>query len=136
MSAPKMDSPKMDSPKMGSEEMGDSSAMMEEVVYRGYVVDQACAAAGKVMDGSEVLTMPGDHTQHCLVACQASGFGVMVQEGAGYRYIPFDAAGSDLVFRTVVQATSKAADIGVEARGTLKDGVLVLASAREIDLMM
>jgi hypothetical protein len=116
--------------------MSAPAPMMEEVVYKGYVLDQACAKAGTGMDGSAVLTMPGDHTQHCLVACEASGFGIMVMEGSGYRYIPFDAAGSDLAFRTVVLKTAKTADISVEAKGTMKGGLLVLSGIREIDLMM
>jgi hypothetical protein len=133
MSAP---APAMEDKGMAAAGMEEPAPMMEEVVYKGYLLDQACAKLGKGMDGSAVLTMPGDHSQECLVACEASGFGVMVQDGMGYRYIPFDAAGSRLAFRTVVQTTKKPTDIGAEVKGTLKDGVLVLSSIREIDLMM
>jgi len=114
--------------------MAGPSAMPAK--YVGYLMDTACGSTGKGADGSNVALAAQDHTQDCLVACEASGFGISVKDGMAYKYIPFDKAGSDLANRTILQKTTRTKGVSIEVEGTLAGGVLTVKSIKESGGMM
>ena len=101
------------------------------MAYTGYLMDKACGTGGKGMDGSDVVNSPQDHTKECLVACEASGFGIAMKDGNAYRFVAFDKAGSDLAQKTILDMTTKEKGIGIEVEGTMRDGMIVVTAIRE-----
>ena len=95
----------------------DMGMGMETVTWTGYLMDTACGVPGVGMDGSDVVNAPWDHTKKCLVACEASGFGISVKDGMEYKYVAFDKKGSDLANKDIVKKTMKQDNIAVQVTG-------------------
>jgi hypothetical protein len=106
----------------------------QPMTFVGYYMDTACAAAGKGLDGSDVLNSPQDHTKMCLVACKAGGFGLSARSGEAYVFYPFDKAGSDLSVREVLNKSQRENDFLISVDGILKDGVLTIRGIKEANL--
>ena len=108
---------------------------MGTAVYTGYLMDVACSLNGTGLDGSDVINSPWDHTKMCIVACKASGFGLMVKQGDAYMMVKFDKAGSDLAFNEIINKTKRDKNLVVSVEGMMKDGVLVVSSIKEANLL-
>lgn len=102
-----------------------------DMTYTGYLTDKACGAAGSSkMDGSSETNAPQEHTVACQIACAKSGYGVMLQEGSTYKFVPFDAKGSAMATK-LLKTTKKTKGPIVMVTGTQKDGVIQVASMME-----
>jgi hypothetical protein len=99
--------------------------------YKGYLADTYCGAKGHGgMDGADLVNSPGDHTVACQVACAKGGYGVMLKDGMTYKYVPFDAKGSELAAQ-VLKTTKKEKGPKVVVTGSLEKGTLRVASLVE-----
>lgn len=107
-----------------------TGAFAADSTYKGYVVDALCAKAGHGMDGSDIVNAPQDHTVHCAIACETGGYGVMVKEGMGNKFIPFDAKGNELALNLLKSTKQKKAPL-VSVAGSLKMEVLAVTSIKE-----
>lgn len=110
-----------------------SSAFAADTTYKGFVVDALCAKAGHGMDGSDIANAPQDHTIHCAIACEKGGYGVMVKEGMGNKFIPFDAKGNELALNLLKSTKQKNAP-QVTVSGSMKMNVLAVTSIKEATL--
>lgn len=110
-----------------------SSAFAADTTYKGFVVDALCAKAGHGMDGSDIANAPQDHTVHCAIACEKGGYGVMVKEGMGNKFIPFDAKGNELALNLLKSTKQKNAP-QVTVSGSMKMNVLAVTSIKEATL--
>jgi hypothetical protein len=103
--------------------------------YVGYLMDVACGAGGVGSDGSDTFASPQDHTKGCLIACKASGFGVMIRGEEKYMLYKFDSAGSDQAFKQIVNMTKKDGNIMVSVEGTLDNGIIKVKGIKEANVM-
>jgi len=106
--------------------------------FSGYLADQACGVAGKSpMDGSDMVNAPWDHTKGCAVACATvtgeKGLGLMVPNGATFKFVPFDAAGNKIAAKALA-ASKKKAGLTFVVEGTLKGDTIVVSSVKETNL--
>ncbi len=108
-----------------------TGAFAADRTYTGYVVDVLCAKAGHGMDGSDILNAPQDHTVHCAIACEKGGYGLMVKEGTGNTFIPFDAKGNELALNLLRTTKQKNAP-QVSVSGSLKMDILAVTSIKEV----
>jgi hypothetical protein len=107
------------------------SGFAADSTYKGYLVDTYCGKAGSSkMDGSNVIDGPQDHTVACQIACAKGGYGVMVADGKKFKFVPFDAKGSELALQ-ILKASKNEKAPAVVAMGTLKNGVIAVASLKE-----
>ena len=103
--------------------------------YVGYLMDVACGAGGVGSDGSDTFASPQDHTKGCLIACKASGFGVMIRGDDRYMLYKFDPAGSDQAFKQIASMSKKDKSIMVSVEGTLDNGIIKVKSIKEANVM-
>ena len=102
-----------------------------DMTYTGYLADKSCGAAGaSKMDGSNETNAPQDHTVACQIACAKSGYGLMVQEGTAYKFVPFDTKGSAMAMK-VLKATKKTKGPMVVVTGAMKGGMIQVVTMKE-----
>ena len=85
-------------------------------------------------DGTDLKANPELHSLKCALMppCVASGFGVYVQGNDGsYGFYKFDKKGSKLA-EDLLRKTSKENYIEVEAKGSLRGGILRVSSLKEL----
>ena len=110
------------------------AAFGADTAYKGYLCDKACAATGKgAMDGADLKNRPGDHTVACQVACANSGYGLMMKDGAAYKFVPFTGKGDELA-TSLLKKTTRTKGMYVEVTGDLKDGSLMVSGMKEVDM--
>ncbi len=107
-----------------------ASGFAADTTYKGYLADTLCAKSGHGMDGSDLLNAPKDHTVACQVACASGGYGLMVQKGAAYTFVPFDAKGNELAL-ALLKGTKNAKAPFVNVMGSMKMDTLVVSSIKE-----
>jgi len=59
----------------------------------------------------------------------------MVKQGDAYMMVKFDKAGSDLAFNEIINKTKRDKNLVVSVEGMMKDGVLVVSSIKEANLL-
>ena len=107
------------------------AAFGADATYKGYLSDKACAATGKgAMDGADLKNHPGDHTVACEVACAKSGYGLMMQDGAAYKFVPFSGKGNDLA-ASLLKSTTRTKGMYVEVTGSMSGGNLDVSGMKE-----
>ncbi len=107
------------------------SGFAADMTYQGYLADKACGAAGmSKMDGSDEINAPQEHTVACQLACAPSGYGIMVKEGMTYKFVPFDAKGSELALK-LLKETKKEKAPWVAVTGSLAKGTLQVTGLKE-----
>ena len=80
------------------------------------------------MDGTDAKNSPCDHTVACQVACAKSGYGLMMKEGAAYRFVPFTGKNWPLpCSRKPLEGRARGGD------RDLKDGSLMVSGMREVE---
>jgi hypothetical protein len=110
------------------------SGFAADMTYKGYLADKFCGVAGTgKMDGSDLVNAPGDHTVACQIACASGGYGMMIKDGATYKFTPFDAKGNEMA-ATILKTTKKTKGPTVTAMGVMKDGVLQVTSLMESEM--
>jgi hypothetical protein len=101
------------------------------VAFTGYLTDVACGTSGKSpVDGSDLVNSPWDHTKACSIVCAGSGYGVSVQNGKSFNFIPFDSKGNELA-AAILKSTSKDQGVSVAVMGVLSNGVIMVSSMVE-----
>jgi hypothetical protein len=97
---------------------------------KGYVVDQNCAK--RMATKADVMERAAKHTRECALddACAASGYGIF-SEG---KYYKFDEHGNKLA-KELLEKSKREKGIYMEASGKLGDGMLEVASLKEIPEM-
>lgn len=111
------------------------TAFAETGTFAGYLADQACGVQGKSpMDGSNLVKAPWDHTKNCAIACATpsgeKGYGLMVPNGATFRYVPFDQEGSKLAAKALA-ASKKKKGLTFVVEGVLDGNTLVVTAVKE-----
>lgn len=107
-----------------------ASGFAADTTHKGYLADTLCAKSGHGMDGSDLMNAPKDHTVACQVACASGGYGLMVQKGTSYTFVPFDAKGNELAL-ALLKGTKSAKAPFVSVMGSMKMDVLVVSSIKE-----
>jgi hypothetical protein len=107
-----------------------ASCFGADMSFTGYLSDKACGVAGKgKMDGANLTTSPQDHTTACAVACAKSGYGLMVKDAMGYKFVPFNAKGSKLAL-TFLKKSKDAKVPYVEVMGSEKMNEIEVTSIK------
>lgn len=104
-----------------------------EKEYTGYISDVLCGSAGKDPAGDNLLKHPERHTLACMKAdaCAASGYGIIMKEKGKYAFHKFDAQGSDMAKKDVVDVSKMKAGIKIQVKGELQeDGTLMVKSIK------
>jgi hypothetical protein len=103
-----------------------------EKEYKGYLSDVLCGTNGADPAGNDLLKNPGKHTIACMKAeaCAASGYGIFLKEKNGmYAFHKFDAKGSEMAKKEVVDVVTKKDNIKVKVKGELQaDGIMMVKS--------
>lgn len=103
-----------------------------EKEYKGYLSDVLCGTNGADPAGNDLLKNPGKHTIACMKAeaCAASGYGIFLKEKNGmYAFHKFDAKGSEMAKKEVVDVVTKKDNIKVKVKGELQaDGTMMVKS--------
>ncbi len=104
----------------------EAAPVVEE--FTGYLVDVTCGLTGKGLDGANLVTNPDDHTMHCLEACAASGFGVMLEnsDGETFKFVKFDGMGNNLSNEILSNMTENTSAF-VTARGYIEDNIIAVS---------
>jgi hypothetical protein len=104
-----------------------------EKEYKGYLSDVLCGSAGKDPAGNDLLMHPEKHTLACMKAdaCAASGYGIIMKEKGKYAFHKFDAQGSGMAKKDIVDVSKKKAGITIKVKGELQeDGTLMVKSIK------
>lgn len=102
--------------------------------HKGYLCDKMCAGTGKgAMDGADLKNNPGDHTVACQVACAKSGYGLMMKDGATYKFVPFTGKGDELA-TSLLKSTTRTKGMYVEVTGDMKDGSIEVSGMKEAEM--
>jgi hypothetical protein len=105
-----------------------------EKEYKGYLSDVLCGTNGKDPAGNDLLKNPGKHTIACMKAdaCAASGYGIFLKEKNGmYAFHKFDAKGSEMAKKDIVDVTKKKDNIKIKVKGELlADGTMMVKSLK------
>ena len=110
------------------------AAFGADTTYKGYLSDKACAKTGKgAMDGADLKHSPGDHTVACEVACAKSGYGLMMKDGATYKFVPFSGKGNKLA-SSLLKSTTRTKDMYVEVTGYMKKGTIDVEGMKEASM--
>jgi hypothetical protein len=105
-----------------------------DMSYKGYLADTYCGSAGmSKMDGSDLTNAPAEHTVACQIACAKGGYGVMVQEGKTYKFVPFDAKGNALA-AALLKNTKKTKALYIEVAGSKKMDAISVSSLKEASM--
>jgi hypothetical protein len=105
-----------------------------EKEYKGYLSDVLCGTNGKDPAGNDLLKNPQKHTLACMKAdaCSASGYGIFLKDKNGmYAFHKFDAKGSEMAKKDIVDATNKKDNIKIRVKGELlADGTMMVKSMK------
>ena len=111
-----------------------TSVYAAEKEYKGYLSDVLCGTNGKDPAGNDLLKNPGKHTLACMKAdaCAASGYGIFLKEKNGmYAFHKFDANGSEMAKKDIMDVTKKKDNIKIKVKGELlADGTMTVKSLK------
>ena len=111
------------------------AAFGADTTYKGYLSDKMCASAGKGMvDGADLKNKPEDHTVACEVACAKSGYGLIMKDGATYKFVPFSGKGNELA-SSLLKNTTRTKDMYVEVTGYMKQGSIDVKGMKETNIL-
>lgn len=110
------------------------AAFGADTAYKGYLCDKMCAGTGKgAMDGADLKNKPEDHTVACQVACAKSGYGLMMKDGATYKFVPFKGKGNELA-TSLLKSTTRTKGMYVEVTGEMEDGAIEVSGMKEAEM--
>jgi hypothetical protein len=103
---------------------------MSERSFTGYLSDQMCGVSGKDPMGDDLFMNPGKNTVANMKTYAKSGFGIFIKEANGkFAYHKFDANGSNMAKKEILEKTTMKSNIMVTAKGTMqKDGMINVKS--------
>jgi hypothetical protein len=102
--------------------------------YQGYLCDKACATSGKLaLDGADLQKNPGEHTVACMVACAQGGYGLLMKDGATYKFVPFSGKGNEQA-AALLKTTARTKEMSIEVTGEMKGDSLEVAGMTETGL--
>jgi hypothetical protein len=105
-----------------------------DTTFKGYLADTYCGSAGmSKMDGADLTNAPAEHTVACQIACVKGGYGVMLQEGKTYKFVPFDAKGNELA-SALLKSTKKTKGLFIEVAGSKKMDAISVTSLKEASM--
>lgn len=107
-----------------------AAAFGADGTYKGYLTDKMCAGSSTAMDGTDMKTHPGDHTVACAVACAKGGYGLMMQDGSTYKFVPFSSKGNDLA-AAMLKSTTRTKGMYVEVTGSMNGSNLDVSQMKE-----
>jgi hypothetical protein len=85
--------------------------------------------------GNDLTKNPEKHTLACMKAeaCAASGYGIFLKEKNGmYVFHKFDAKGSEMAKKDIVNVAKKKDNIKIKVKGALQpDGTIMVKSIKE-----
>jgi hypothetical protein len=101
----------------------EQAANVKTGVFKGYLSDVACGKAGKDPAGVDLTATPEKHTVKCMLmpSCVQSGYGIFILNKKTNKYVfyAFDAQGSELAKKDVLDKTQKAEGIYIQVKGSL-----------------
>ena len=104
----------------------------EEKEFTGYLCDVTCGVAGKDAAGTDLTQTPEKYTVAGLKLEESikAGYGMFVKDEAGvFKFHKFDAAGSEMAKKEIVDKTEKTEGVEIVVKGELQeDGTLKVAS--------
>ena len=110
------------------------AASGKTTTYRGWVVDQLCAAKGTAFDKTDLSTNPQNHTVGCALMppCIESGYGIYIDKGDGsFEFYKLDKKGSNLALK-ILKSEIKKDHVQLEVGGALAGDTIQVETLKEI----